>query len=195
MGQCNGCPKKEAGHFDVSQSTTAQPLSCQSYGCSAGGGTCDANGQCAWSLSYETCVDNHPLETCTLAGNVLVDEFAIGGLSAETALGTVDYQTRNFFLLGTVSGLMGLSDDSTYGRPNPLFALAKTGEIEPIFSFCFGADRHHGRFSLGGVYEPAIRKGTQLQYMNMIPNDMYVLPMTNVRAGNLKGVSTSGAPF
>lgn len=48
-----------------------------------------------------------PDQTCTVSGNVYIDNFNLGGLTGVTTLGAITYQTPNFVQFAVIDGVMG----------------------------------------------------------------------------------------
>lgn len=177
---CNGCDPS-VPKFNPKASTTIVKVAANSAS------DCDNYfdpfaSQCAFSNSYTTCVVSDPTEVCTESGPVWYDTFSIGGLSAKATLGSITTQTPSYKIEDTIDGLMGLAGHTSFGKPIPIEALARTGAIADRFALCF-SNTTHGRFMLGGA-DPNTYVASQLKWLSL--NGEYAVNMNGLGVGGVQ---------
>src|SRR5437868_5030802 len=56
----------------------------------------------------------------TVTGQMYIDNFELGTMSAQVAVGTIETQTKNFQQFYVIDGVMGFACSSSYGLPIPI---------------------------------------------------------------------------
>ena len=181
---CSHCgsacgPNHQDAAFDPSASSTARMISCDSNKCRCGSPqcTCSDTQQCVYTRSYA--------EQSSSSGVLVEDILSLhdGRPGAPVIFGCETMETGEIFKQ-RADGLFGLgnSDSSVMNQ------LVSAGEIDDVFSLCFGLVEGDGVLMLGD--SPATQE-VDLQHTPIIPSAMHPF-YYNVQ---LDAISVAGTPL
>eukprot|EP01128_Nolandella_sp_AFSM9_P000640 TRINITY_DN10790_c0_g1_i1.p1 TRINITY_DN10790_c0_g1~~TRINITY_DN10790_c0_g1_i1.p1 ORF type:complete len:452 (+),score=123.78 TRINITY_DN10790_c0_g1_i1:174-1358(+) len=175
---CDGCTSDIV--YDPSASHTSKPIPCPSfhYDCYH----CSNGDQCAFSNTYQTCNLTDPSQPCTVTGVMYEDQFNLGGLSDKVAIGTIEFQTKNFEQFYVIDGVIGFACKTSFGLPIPLQALVNAGKVKDMFSVCLDEDLVGGILTLGGA-DPSLYTGSFSYTPLVYAGGLYAINLQNIGIG------------
>ncbi|PHT69247.1 hypothetical protein T459_28734 [Capsicum annuum] len=175
---CKGCPTRggldriQLQFFDLSSSSTAQPISCSDQRCALGAQSsftnCSAENQCRYTLHY---CDGSDTSGYYVADDMLYDIVTGNSLStnssARVTFGCSTSQTGDFGMFDKATdGIFGLGQHGV----SVIAQLSSQGLIPHVFSHCLrGSNGGGGVLVFGQIVEPT------LVYTPLVPSQPHYM--------------------